>query len=41
VHAAQAHHGQHVRFMAQPPLLPSQDLQIERADGNYSPVKWL
>ena len=39
VHAAQAHHGKNVKFMAQPPLLPSQDLQIERADGNYSPVE--
>jgi hypothetical protein len=39
VHAAQAHHGKIPRFMAQPPLLPKEDLQIERADGNYSPVE--
>jgi hypothetical protein len=39
VHAAQAHHGKNPRFMAQPPLLPKEDLQIERADGSYSPVE--
>jgi len=39
VHASQPHHGKNPRFMAQPPLLPSQDLQIERQDGNYSPVE--
>lgn len=39
VHAAQVHHGKHPRIMAQPPLLPSQDFQLERIDGNYSPVE--
>jgi len=38
-HAAQAHHGKIPRFIAQPPLLPKEDLQIQRADGNYSPVE--
>lgn len=39
VHAAQVHHGKNPRFMAQPPLLPSEDLQLYRNDGNYSPVE--
>jgi hypothetical protein len=39
VHAAQPHHGVTPRFMAQPPLLPAEPLQIERPDGDYSPVE--
>lgn len=39
VHAAQPHHGTRPRFMAQPPLLPRQPLQLERTDGDYSPVE--
>jgi hypothetical protein len=39
VHAAQAHRGTTPRFMAQPPLEPVQDLQIERRDDDYSPVE--
>ncbi|MFG2000064.1 phytanoyl-CoA dioxygenase family protein [Spirillospora sp. NPDC048911] len=41
VHAAQPHHGTEPRFMAQPPLLPAagRELDIERADGAYSPVE--
>ncbi|GGC49839.1 phytanoyl-CoA dioxygenase family protein [Chelatococcus reniformis] len=39
VHAAQPHRGVTPRFMAQPPLLPRQPLQLARADGAYSPVE--
>ena len=39
VHAAQAHRGTRVKFMAQPPLLPRLPLQIDRTDGAYSPVE--
>lgn len=39
VHAAQPHRGTHVKFMAQPPLLPAKPLELERADGAYSPVE--
>ena len=39
IHAAQPHHGEHPRFMAQPPLYPSEPLQIHRTDGHYSPVE--
>jgi hypothetical protein len=39
VHAAQAHHGSRPRFMAQPPLLPREPLQLARTDGSYSPVE--
>jgi phytanoyl-CoA dioxygenase PhyH len=39
VHAAQRHRGAAPRFMAQPPLYPAQPLQLERADGDYSPVE--
>ena len=39
VHSAQKHRGKQVKFMAQPPLLPTGVLQIDRADGNYSPVE--
>jgi hypothetical protein len=39
VHAAQPHRGTRVKFMAQPPLLPAKPLELERADGDYSPVE--
>lgn len=39
VHAAQPHRGTRPRIMAQPPLLPRQPLQLERSDGDYSPVE--
>lgn len=39
VHAAQLHRGTNPKFMAQPPLLPRGALQIDRADGDYSPVE--
>lgn len=39
VHAAQVHRGATVKFMAQPPLLPKVPLQIDRQDGDYSPVE--
>jgi hypothetical protein len=39
VHAAQAHRGKVPRFIAQPPLEPAQELEIERDDGKYSPVE--
>ena len=39
VHAAQAHRGREPRFLAQPGLAPSVQLQIERAEGAYSPVE--
>ena len=39
VHAAQAHHGCEPRFLAQPGLVPSVQLQIDRAGGAYSPVE--
>lgn len=39
VHAAQPHHGTRPRFMAQPPLVPTGPLQIDRPDGAYSPVE--
>ncbi|UWE09506.1 phytanoyl-CoA dioxygenase family protein [Actinacidiphila bryophytorum] len=39
VHAAQPHHGSRPRFMAQPPLHPAVPLELERADGAYSPVE--
>lgn len=38
-HAAQAHHGTEPRFMAQPPLLLSGELELQRPDGKYSPVE--
>jgi hypothetical protein len=40
VHAAQMHRGSAPRFMAQPPLHPSEPFTLERADGDYSPVEW-
>jgi hypothetical protein len=39
VHAAQMHRGAAPRFLAQPPLHPAAPLQIDRADGDYSPVE--
>ncbi|WPP52667.1 phytanoyl-CoA dioxygenase family protein [Catalinimonas niigatensis] len=39
VHAAQAHQGTSPRFMAQPPLLPAEDFQLDRKDENYAPVE--
>lgn len=39
VHAAQPHRGTQPRFIAQPPLTPRGDLQLDRADGDYSPVE--
>lgn len=39
VHAAQPHVGHVPRFLAQPPLLPSAPLRLERPDGDYSPVE--
>jgi hypothetical protein len=39
IHAAQQHRGVTPRFLAQPPLLLAQPLQLHRADDNYSPVE--
>lgn len=39
IHAAQPHRGTTPKFMAQPPLLPAMPLQLQRPDGNYSPVE--
>ncbi|MFI6348086.1 phytanoyl-CoA dioxygenase family protein [Streptomyces sp. NPDC050560] len=39
VHAAQPHHGSRPRFMAQPPLHPAVPCELDRADGDYSPVE--
>ena len=39
VHAAQPHRGTRPRFLAQPPLLPAQPLQLHREDATYSPVE--
>lgn len=39
VHAAQPHRGTRPRFLAQPALLPSGDVQLDRPDGDYSPVE--
>lgn len=39
VHAAQSHHGNNPRFMAQPPLLPATDFQIYSSNSGYSPVE--
>jgi hypothetical protein len=39
VHAAQMHRGMVPRFMAQPPLHPSETFQLDRRDGDYSPVE--
>jgi hypothetical protein len=39
VHAAQPHRGSRPRFMAQPPLHPSEPLRLDRENGDYSPVE--
>jgi hypothetical protein len=39
VHAAQKHRGNLPRFLAQPPLHSAKDFQLQRLDGNYSPVE--
>jgi hypothetical protein len=39
IHAAQPHRGSTPRFMAQPPLHPAEPFQLERKDGDYSPVE--
>ena len=39
IHAAQPNRGTVPRFMAQPPLLPAAPLDLNRADGAYSPVE--
>jgi hypothetical protein len=39
VHAAQRHEGTAPRFLAQPPLLPREPLQLKRSDGRYAPVE--
>ncbi|XXU31997.1 phytanoyl-CoA dioxygenase family protein [Sorangium sp. So ce887] len=39
VHAAQPHRGTHPRFLAQPPLLPTEPLQLDRERGDQSPVE--
>lgn len=39
VHAAQPHRGERPRFMAQPPLLPAEPIQLVRAGEDYSPVE--
>lgn len=39
VHAAQAHRGSEPRFLAQPGLVPTAPLQLDRPDGAFSPVE--
>lgn len=39
IHAAQPHRGAAPKFMAQPPLVPVGRLELDRADGAYSPVE--
>jgi ectoine hydroxylase-related dioxygenase (phytanoyl-CoA dioxygenase family) len=39
VHAAQRNRGIRPRFLAQPPLLPAQEQQLEWSDGAYSAVE--
>jgi hypothetical protein len=39
VHAAQMHRGSTPRFLAQPPLHPTEPFQLDRVDGDYSPVE--
>ncbi|MEP7375385.1 MAG: hypothetical protein ABI675_18450 [Chitinophagaceae bacterium] len=39
VHAGQPHHGKIPRFLAQPPLFPAEEFQLERNDSNYSPAE--
>jgi hypothetical protein len=38
-HAAQPHYGSHPRFLAQPPLIPAEEFQLQREHGAYSPVE--
>ena len=39
VHAGQRHRGRSPKFMAQPPLLPSAPLSLDRPDRDHSPVE--
>jgi hypothetical protein len=39
VHSAQPHHGTEPRFMAQPPLLPREPLELERKEGIHWPLE--
>jgi hypothetical protein len=39
VHAAQPNRGSYPRFLAQPALVPAEPFQLERSDGDYSPVE--
>jgi len=39
IHAAQPVCGPRPRFLAQPPLIPAEPLQLHRDDGDYSPVE--
>jgi hypothetical protein len=39
VYVAQAHHGTYPKFMAQPPLLPAKEFNLQRPDGHYTPVE--
>jgi hypothetical protein len=39
IHSAQRHAGREPRFVAQPPLTPVAPLELQRADGAYSPVE--
>lgn len=39
IHAAQPHRGKTPRFMAQPPLIPSDPINLSRQDRDYSPVE--
>jgi hypothetical protein len=39
VHAAQKHRGRVPKFMAQPGLIPREQIALERAAGDYSPVE--
>jgi hypothetical protein len=38
-HAAQAHRGKNPKFMAQPPLVIKEPLQLVRSDKDYNPVE--
>ena len=40
IHAAQRNLTGRPRFLAQPPLMPTGPLELERADGAYSPVEY-
>ena len=39
VHAAQVNRGKHVRFLAQPPLLPTKPFEIYKTDTDHCPVE--